>query len=115
MTRASRLARGWLAVGTLGFIAAPWYALQDSVLGVAWLRDYAGRANAPALIQIFAHGRAWLVPLAILLVAGFACISIAERTLRARAMIAVGALGFLYLLAQGFAIGPRSARPLSGP
>ena len=49
MTRASRLARGWLAVGTLGFIAAPWYALQDSVLGVAWLRDYAGRANAPAL------------------------------------------------------------------
>src|SRR4029078_2658421 len=69
--------------------------------------DYAGHANAPALVQIVAHGRTWLVPLAILLVAGFACISIAQRTLRARAQIAVGALGFLYLLAQGFAIGPR--------
>jgi hypothetical protein len=32
MTRASRQALGWLAVGTLGFLAVPWYALRDSVL-----------------------------------------------------------------------------------
>ena len=107
MTRASRLARGWLAVGTLGFIAVPWYALQDSVLGSAWLRAYAGKANASALIQIVAYGHAWLVPLAALLVAGFACTAVRPRMLRAGATTAVGALGFLYVLMQGFAIGPR--------
>ena len=71
MTRARRQALGWLAVGTLGFLAVPWYALPDSVLGTAWLRDYSGEANAPALIQVVAYGRSWLVPLALLLAAGF--------------------------------------------
>src|SRR6476646_200514 len=107
MTRASRLARGWLAAGTLGFVAVPWYALQDSVLGSAWVRDYAGEPNASALIQVIAYGRAWLAPVAALLVAGFASTAMSARTFRAGAMTAVGALGFLYVLAQGFAIGPR--------
>jgi iron(III) transport system permease protein len=107
MTRASRQALGWLAVGTLGFLVVPWYALPDSVLGTAWLRDYTAATNAPALIHVLAYGRSWLVPLALLLGAGFASALLPDRALRASAMIAVGAAGFVFLVAQGFAIGPR--------
>ena len=42
--------RGWLALGAAGFLALPWYALADSVLGIAWLRDWTGKDNAPALV-----------------------------------------------------------------
>jgi iron(III) transport system permease protein len=107
MTRASRQALGWLVVGTLGFLVVPWYALPDSVLGTAWLRDYTGEANAPALIQVVAYGRSWLVPLALLLAAGFGSALLPTRALRAPTMITIGAAGFLVLLVQGFAIGPR--------
>ena len=107
MTRASPLAQGWLGVGAFGSIAVPWYALQDSVLGSNWLRAFAAKENAPALLQIALHGRSWLAPLAVLLVAGFAGTTLTGRLQRARVMTLVGALGFLYLLAQGFALGPR--------
>ena len=93
MTRASRLARSWLAAGTLGFVAVPWYALQDSVLGSAWVRDYAGEPNASALIQVIAYDREWLAPVAALLVAGFASTAMSARRFRAGTMTAVGALG----------------------
>jgi iron(III) transport system permease protein len=108
MTRSRRLALGWLALGTFGFVAVPWYALQGSVLDLSWLRDYAGSDHAPALIQATVHGRSWLAPIGVLLVAGFAATAPRRsRTARANAMIAIGAMGFAYLLAQGFAIGPR--------
>ena len=51
----------WLAVGAAGFLAIPWYALQDSILSSAWLRNYSARENAPALLQGLRHGRVWLV------------------------------------------------------
>jgi len=92
-TRASRLAQGWLAVGALGFIAVPWYALKDSVLGSAWLRDFAAKEYAPALLQVAAHGRAWLAPLAVLLIAGFVGSTRSARLQRANVMTIAGALG----------------------
>jgi len=97
----------WLIVGAVGFVLLPWYALQDTVLGVAWLRDWATIEDAPAVLQAFRFARMWLAPLGALLVAGFALLAprIGRRT-RANGMIAVGAAGFAYLLAQGFAIGP---------
>jgi iron(III) transport system permease protein len=107
MTRASRLAQGWLGVGAFGFIAVPWYALKDSVLGNAWLRDFAAKENAPALLQVGAYGRGWLAPLAVLVIAGFVGTTRSARSQRANVMTIAGALGFLYLFAQGFAIGPR--------
>ena len=109
VARAGYARIGWLAVGAVGFLAVPWYALQDSVLGVAWLRDYSAKDNAPALVQAFATGARGCSPLgdaarSRLRVHGARS---SRATLRARAMIAIGALGFVYLLAQGFAIGPR--------
>lgn len=108
MSRSRRLAAGWLALGAIGFTLVPWYALRDSLLGVAWLADYAGRDNAPALVQVLRHHRLWLAPLGALLAFGaLAIVPGASRAARAATWMAIGALGFVYLLAQGFAIVPR--------
>jgi len=97
----------WLAVGAVGFLLVPWYALQGSVFTLGWVPHVAGKDAAPALLQIFVHGKAWLAPLGLLLAAGAAAATVKiERKARANALLAVGAIGFVYLLAQGFAIGP---------
>ena len=57
----------WLAVGAVGFLAIPWYALQDSILSGAWLRNYSARENAPALLQGLRHGRVWLLAIGAML------------------------------------------------
>lgn len=98
----------WLAVGAVGFVAIPWYALQDSILSSAWLRNYSTRDSAPALLQALSHGRVWLLAVgAMLLIATPLVASRLERRFRARALLFVGAGGFLILAAQGFAIGPQ--------
>jgi iron(III) transport system permease protein len=108
MSRARRLALGWLAVGVAGFVLLPWYALQDSVLALGWLRGFDSKESAPALLQASRHGREWLLPLGVLLALGFLfVVRSRNRNVRSTAWIAIGALGFVYLLAQGFAIGPR--------
>ncbi|MGI8894742.1 MAG: ABC transporter permease [Casimicrobiaceae bacterium] len=96
----------WLVIGAIGFVLVPWYALQDNVLGVAWLANWANKETAPAILQVFVHRRPWLLPLGALLLAGAMLLAVRwERHTRANALIAVGAAGFIYLLIQGFAIG----------
>ena len=107
MNRNRRLAIGWLALGIAAFALAPWYALPDGVLHVGWLAHYFGKENAPGIVQSVHHGRAWLAPLALLLLLGIYATALKSRTARSSALIVIGALGFLYLLAQGFAIGAR--------
>ena len=98
----------WLAVGVVGFFCVPWYALQGSVLSMAWLRDFGNKDFAPALIQAWRHGRYWLMPIGAMLIAGFALLAPRlDRSLRAYALLALGGIGFFYVLAQGFAIGPQ--------
>ena len=96
----------WLAVGAVGFLCVPWYALDASVLSTAWLRDFTGKGNAPALLQAWQHGRAWLLPCGVLLLGSAGLLSPRlDRSLRAYALLILGATGFLYTLGQGFAIG----------
>lgn len=98
----------WLAVGAAGFLLVPWYALEGSLFSTGWLRAYAGREAAPALLQGLRYERIWLLPLGGLLLAGLALLSPRlGRAARARGLLALGAAGFIYLLLQGFAIGPR--------
>jgi iron(III) transport system permease protein len=106
MNRSRRFAVGWLSLGTAGFALVPWYAVQDSLLARGWLHDYFGTDNAPALVQALIHARVWLLPLAMLLVGGFLCALRATRGVGANAFVAIGSIGFIYLMAQGFAIGP---------
>jgi iron(III) transport system permease protein len=114
----------WLAVGVIGLVGVPWYALPDSVWALAWLGNSASDEAAPALLQAGAHGRAWLVPLGGLLAIAAPLLAPAiGRELRARALIAIGGSGLLWFFAQGLAIGPagwyypwlaRSLGPLAG-
>jgi|KBSSwiStaDraftv2_1062776.scaffolds.fasta_scaffold00372_20 iron(III) transport system permease protein len=107
MNRHRRALLCWLAVGAAGYLIFPWYALPDTVLGLAWLRDWAGKESAPALLQIVRHDRGWLAPLGLLLIAGGALLHASlDRRARANGLVLVGAAGFAYAFVQGFAIGP---------
>src|ERR1700682_2961044 len=86
----------WLIVGAIGFLLVPWYALQDSVWTLRWVRDFAGKEAAAALLQATAHGRPWLAPLGALLLVGAGLLAPALlRRTRGSALIAVSASGFL--------------------
>jgi iron(III) transport system permease protein len=112
---AGRLLAGWIGAGFAGFLLVPWYALPDTLLGVAWLRDYSGPDAAPAWLQAAHHGRTWLWPLGGLLALAALVASVRTRRARANGLIVIGALGFAWLAVQGFAIGPRGiASPALG-
>jgi iron(III) transport system permease protein len=96
----------WVAVGLVGFVLLPWYALQDSIASTGWLKDYTGKDNAPALLQALKHGHVWLLPIGAAFLAAVALLQLPiSRLARANGLLIVGASGFLYFLAQGFAIG----------
>ena len=107
MSRPQRALLLWLVVGAAGLFIVPWYALPDTVLGIAWLRDWSGKESAPAILQILRYGTPWLVPLVLLLGAGAVLLppKLHRRT-RASGLIVVGSAGAIYALLQGFAIGP---------
>ena len=96
----------WIAVGGAGFVLVPWYALQDSIASIGWLKDYTGKDNAPALLQALKHGRVWLLPIIGFFIAAAALLQLPiSRLARANGLLVVGAAGFVFFLAQGFAIG----------
>ena len=85
MNRNRRLAIGWLALGVAAFALAPWYALPDSVLRIGWIAHYLAKESAPALVQATHYGRAWLLPLALLLLFGiFFAVSLKARQAKLR-------------------------------
>ena len=63
--------RLWLAVAWVGFAVLPWSAIGGGgFFAFQWLRQYPWEsAAAPALVQLFGHGRLWFVPLFLVLLA----------------------------------------------
>jgi len=104
---AQRAIAAWLALGALGVLVLPWYALQGSVFSPGWIASFASRENASALLQALQHGRPWLWPVLLLLLVAGAALLARDRRHRAHVLIVGGAGGFAWTLAQGFAIGPR--------
>ena len=97
----------WLAIGAAGFLLVPWYALQGNVFALGWVAQALTRDAAPAALQVFLHGRAWLAPLGVLLAIGGAlCVPGLSRAVRSKALVALGAVGTGWFFLQGFAIGP---------
>jgi iron(III) transport system permease protein len=89
-------------LGAAGAVLLPWYALPDSVLGMAWLRAWTGKDSAPAILQIVLHGKWWLAPVVIALVVA----AFAARGRNATLLAWCAAAGLAYFFAQGFATSP---------
>ncbi|HKX10745.1 MAG TPA: iron ABC transporter permease [Stellaceae bacterium] len=98
MTRASVL---WLSLGGIAIALLPWYGLEgDGLLSSDWLRSYPDASTGPALYQIAAAGRSWLL-LPVLPWLGLAGVA---ATRGERAFVTWAGLGMTLLLVEGFAI-----------
>ena len=102
----------WLIVGLLGFFCVPWYVQEDGFWQFSWLVGaFSGDENAvPALFQVLAYDRYWLLVLLVPLVVPFLALFSKEGSqdksqsdaLTANLLIISGASGLLYLISQGF-------------
>jgi iron(III) transport system permease protein len=99
--------RAWVAVGLLGYVALPWYAIQDAGWWMAVPRVFGGPETANGAVQALVHGRTWLLlGLAGLVVAGMGLAQPPGRR-QGRWLVAGGGLGLAGLVASGFLIGAR--------
>jgi iron(III) transport system permease protein len=100
----------WMAVGWLGFAVLPWFGVEDGFFGFSWLFEgYPLDSEfAPALILNLKGEKLWLAPLALALAAPLLLWRRKKSDpLFGKLLIAVGAVGFAWMMFQGFAIGLR--------
>lgn len=100
----------WLIVGWAGFSLIPWYGIEDGFFSFDWLfGGYPFDAEyAPALFLLLTGKKLWLAPLLPLLVAPLLVFRRPKTDpLQAKILVICGALGFGWLIAQGFGIGLR--------
>ncbi|MES3003580.1 MAG: iron ABC transporter permease [Pseudomonadota bacterium] len=97
----------WVAIGVLGYLALPWYALQDGNGLFAVGRVFGADDAANGVMQAIMYGRAWLliglVGLAIAAAGAMRAPGKSQGTL----LLLGGALGAIGLAASGFAIGAK--------
>ena len=107
--RIDRPVAGWLALGWLGLLALPWYAIEDGFWSFVWLEDFwSDDDHASALAQVLVHGRGWLAPIGLAMAAPLAVLT-RRRTdpVYGAVLLASAVAGLAYVVAQGFAIGIR--------
>jgi iron(III) transport system permease protein len=99
----------WIAAGWVGFALLPWYGVEGFLTfrwlldGWPWEVDY-----APALVMLAMGEKLWLAPLLPALLAPLFVINRRKSDpVFARVLIAAGAFGFAWLIAQGLGIGLR--------
>lgn len=100
----------WLAVGVVGYTVLPWYAIEDGFWSFVWVVDGwpLDRDYAPGLLQAALHGKVWLAPIGVLLLAPLGVLGRPrDDPILAAVLTAVGVAGLTYILLQGFAIGLR--------
>src|SRR5450631_922011 len=106
-----RVVGSWLAVAWLGFAVLPWSAIGGGgFFSFQWLGPYPwASVSAPALVQLFWHGRLWFLPLFVLLLAPLALLlrpaaAKASRQRAALPLIAVGGSALAWIAAIALAI-----------
>ena len=100
----------WILVGWVSFLLLPWYLVDGGLFSGQWLVDgYPFDKNyAPAAFLIMQGEKLWLTPLLIpLIMPLFAFKREKSDPLYAQILILTGAIGFSWLIIQGFSIGIR--------
>jgi len=100
----------WILVGWVSFLLLPWYLVDGGLFSGQWLVDgYPFDKNyAPAAFLIMQGEKLWLTPLLIpLIMPLFAFKREKSDPLYAQILILTGAVGFSWLIIQGFSIGIR--------
>ncbi|MEO9573552.1 MAG: iron ABC transporter permease [Tateyamaria sp.] len=100
----------WIVAGWVGFCILPWYGVEDGFFAFEWLVDgYPFDEDyAPAAFLIGQGEKLWLAPLILPLITSlFALRRKKSDPLYAKILIGSGAIGFGWLIAQGFGIGIR--------
>ena len=100
----------WLIVGWAGFFIFPWYGVDDGVFNFGWLLEgYPFDDDvAPGFFHSISGKKQWLLPHLIFLIGPlFALNRDRGDPLHAKILVICGALGFGWLIAQGFSIGIR--------
>ncbi len=100
----------WIVVGWVGLLALPWYGVEDGFFRFGWLFDgYPFDEDyAPAAFLVAQGKKLWLAPLFLPMLAPlFVLGRLKSDPVFAKTLILSGAIGFSYLIAQGFGIGIR--------
>ena len=95
----------WMAVGWFGFALLPWYGVDENFFTLSWLFDGwpLGSDVAPALFLVLKGEKLWLAPIGFLLAAPLLLWGRRKSDpLFGTLLIAIGALGFAWFLAQGW-------------
>jgi len=100
----------WIIAGWVGYFVLPWYGVEDGFFRLAWLFDGwpVDEDFAPAAFLIAQGEKLWLAPMLLPLIAPLAVIRRRKTDpLFSVVLILSGAIGFAWLIAQGFGIGIR--------
>ena len=107
MTRAlpqRRVLSAWIALGLVGALLMPWYALPDDV---AWPSPlfFRSAATTSAAAQAVMHGRAGLIPILVALL-GLAAATrwIGDRHALGGVLLGLSGGGFVYLVAHALSV-----------
>jgi iron(III) transport system permease protein len=99
----------WIATGLVSFFVLPWYGVED-FFTFEWLIDgYPFDTDyAPAAFLLAQGEKLWLAPLIVPLFAPLLVLKKRKTDpIYAKVLIRAGAVGFAWLIIQGFAIGIR--------
>ena len=105
--RANRAILAWALIGLLGYLALPWYALQDGNGLLAVLRVFDGEDAGNGLLQAVRFGRPWLLGGVVGLVLCLAGAFMAPGRTQGTVVLGGAVLGAALLLGSGFTIGAK--------
>ena len=99
----------WSLAGLLAAVALPWYALQEGLGAAGWIAGlWSSEDEASGLAQALGHGRPWLLPP---LLALLACLVLSlvplPRERRGTALLVAAAIGLASFASQALSIGLR--------
>ncbi len=100
----------WIIIGWAGFTVLPWYGIDGGFFRFEWLFEgYPTDTDfAPAAVLLAMGQKLWLAPLVLPLLAPLFVLKRRKtEPIYATVLIAAGAFGFAWLIAQGFGIGIR--------